>query len=491
MSFIKLSSLLLEARNPTKTPKGCKSGTAKETTKASYDTYALKSGYLTWTESEDLKVYYYYCESVTSNNQDNQNNQNNQNNQQQVATDKCPSDEGYDNKEFQEWVWKNHLGKTESDEVTTRLCGVKSDKTAKTCKYTVAVGTGCGDGTKSVWKELKNKFIEFKKGNAQPIVSVDPIEQKKKDCESKGQVYDASTGLCVPAKQEVDPDVQKLIDEMDEYRTILNSFYDSTGWIKLDTLAPNEYTPNFLSLKALTQITEQIIQLMEQKGASSDFGSFVELMTSLKEAYNVEKYKELFQKKFDPNGSDVFTSIDGLINQINIEAGKIKSSLGFDPLKSPTEKQVRDIIFRGQLRSVYKSGKINLMMMVYTYVGSEPLEMDNKGAYSEIEGYYNTVKKDRNFNNCKNILDVYRQTYEDGVYDQSLLSKVKKEIQQCWCSKQYEDLGKLGTKNMFDKEMRKDRKTLIQFLNQLPSEVMGDFSIRLNSSVCGGIKLGK
>ena len=47
---------------------------------------------------------------------------------------------------------------------------------------------------------------------------------------------------------------------------------------------------------------------------------------------------------------------------------------------------------------------------------------------------------------------------------------VKTEIQRCWCDKQYEDLGKLGVKNMFDKQMRQDRKELIAFLNQLPKQ---------------------
>ena len=49
---------------------------------------------------------------------------------------------------------------------------------------------------------------------------------------------------------------------------------------------------------------------------------------------------------------------------------------------------------------------------------------------------------------------MYRETYqENDVYDQPLLTKVKSEIQKCWCDKQYEDLGKLGVKNMFDKQM--------------------------------------
>ena len=124
-------------------------------------------------------------------------------------------------------------------------------------------------------------------------------------------------------------------------------------------------------------------------------------------------------------------------------------------------------------------------MMVYTYTDTEPLKTNNTESVSEITSFYNEVTKNRNFDNCKNILGVYRETYqENDVYDQPLLTKVTSEIQKCWCDKQYEDLGKLGVKNMFDKQMRQDRKDLIAFLNQLPSASMGDFAVRLNSGVC-------
>jgi len=478
MAFLKLSSLLTEGRTPTNTPKGCKSGTAQETTKASYDTYQIKSGFITWMEDDGgIKTYYYFCQANTKTPPvdpvvD------------PVGTDKCPNAEGYDDKEFQEWLWGVKLGYPKDDNLkyATKLCGSLGTK----CTYSQAVGSGCGAGTKAAWKESRDGFIEYKKGNPQPIVDpiVDPIEKKKKDCESQGMVYDVSTGGCVAAKQEVDPEAQQLADTIGRYRTSLNSFYDPTGWIALDTLDPDGYTPNFLSLKVLNQITEQIVQLIEQKGSSSDFGSFVEMMELLKEAYNVEKYKDFFQKKFDPSGTDVFTSIDALITKINTSATKIKSSLGYDPLTSPTEKQVREFVFRGQLRSIYKSGRLNLMMMVYTYAQNQPLKTDNKESMSEIEGIYSEVSKNRNFDNCKNILGIYRETYQEGVYDQSLLVKVTSEIQKCWCEKQYEDLGKLGVKNMFDNKMRKDRKTLIGFLNQLPSATMGDFAVRLDNSVC-------
>jgi hypothetical protein len=482
MAFLKLSSLLTEGRTPTNIPKGCKSGTAQETTKDSYDLYQIKTGFFTWQEEEGIKVYYYYCQKGGSTPP------------VDPVVDPVVGSDCPDNTQKPEFIkyiwisqgWVDSSGNPDTIKHQSRACGQNGSGDGLSCTYTEALGKKCGPGLKSAWKDLKTKFEEWKKGKTQPIVDpiVDPIEKKKKDCESQGMVYDVSTGGCVAAKQEVDPDAQQLADTIGRYRTSLNSFYDPTGWIALDTLDPDGYTPNFLSLKVLNQITEQIVQLIEQKGSSSDFGSFVEMMELLKEAYNVEKYKVFFQKKFDPSGTDVFASIDALITKINTSATKIKSSLGYDPLTSPTEKQVREFVFRGQLRSIYKSGRLNLMMMVYTYAQNQPLKTDNKESMSEIEGIYSEVSKNRNFENCKNILGIYRETYQEGVYDQSLLVKVTSEIQKCWCEKQYEDLGKLGVKNMFDNKMRKDRKTLIGFLNQLPSATMGDFAVRLDDSVC-------
>jgi len=405
-----------------------------------------------------------------------------------VVAGKCPSDEGYGNKEFQDWVWKTHLGKTETDTAKTRLCGTK-DNNVKTCAYIVAVDGNCLDGTKAVWAELREKFIDFKKNNQSVVV--DP-EAKKKECESQGMNYDDITKNCIPKPVVIDPDVEEIVEDMGRYRTILNGFYDPTGWTALDSLNPNQYTPNYLSIDLLTAVTTQITELIKQKGSSSDFGNFVKMMKALKNAYNNDKFKGMFQKKVDPDGTNVFATIDTLITSITTEADKIKGSLGYDPLVSPTEKQIRDILFMSQLRSVYKSGRINLMMMVYTYTkGGESIKKDNSEVYSQIENYITIVNKSWNFENCKNILDVYRQTYNNGVYDQPLLTKVKSGIQKCWCDKQYEDLGKLGTKNMFDKEMRKGRKELISFLNGIGSSNKGDFAIILNDSVCGSIKLSR
>lgn len=143
--------------------------------------------------------------------------------------------------------------------------------------------------------------------------------------------------------------------------------------------------------------------------------------------------------------------------------------------------------------------------MVYSFKGNEEIRDDER---SELTNLWNPTTKDpkffekksedyktvyddyvsvhtsRNFENCKNILGTYLLTYSNKIYDVPLLTRVKNEIQKCWCDGQYEDLGKIGVKNMFDAKMRKDRKELIKFLNGLPSEGMGEYRIRLDDSIC-------
>ena len=467
MKNFKLLNLLLEIDETT----DCEAGTKVTINQTEYANMPDSANYHYF---KDTRSNYFKCKKKGSKPKEKEE-------EKPVVAGKCPSDESFGNKDFQEWVWKNYLGKTETDTVTTKLCGLKNGK-AKSCTYSVGVDGNCQDGTKAVWLDLRDKFIEFKRSNTNVIL--DP-EVKKRECESKNLDYDEATKSCVAKPVVIDPDVQELVEDMGRYRTILNGFYDTSGWISLDSLAPNQYTPNFLSIDLLTAVTKQIVELINQKVSSSDFGNFVKMMETLKISYNVEKYKDFFQKKVDPTGTDVFGSIDTLINEIKTSANESKTAYGYDPLTSPTEKQIRDFVFRGQLRSVYKSGRLNLMMMVYTYTDTEPLKTNKKESVSEITSFYNEVSKNRNFDNCKNILGVYRETYqEDGVYSPTLLVNVKTEIQRCWCDKQYEDLGKLGVKNMFDKQMRQDRKDLIAFLNQLPSASMGDFAVRLNSGVC-------
>jgi hypothetical protein len=397
-----------------------------------------------------------------------------------VGTKKCPNEEGYDIKEFQDWL--------DSQKIAWTSSGGQLNK-----------GTGygnCGDKTQAAWKTYREKFIEYKKGNQQPspdpVVQQDTEQQKIEKCKAQNLVYDKATDACVAPVQEVDPDVQKLKDEMEVYRTILNSFTDTSGWMQLDTLTPNKYTPNNLNIDLLDGVTAQIVELIENKGSSSDFGLFIKMLTSIKDAYNVDKYKDFFQKKVDPKGQDIFGKIDGLINNINTAANEYKNGYGYNPLTKPTEKQIREFVFRGQLRSVYKVGKVNLMMDVYTYTKGVPLEDGgDKEVTSEIKSYLDAVKTNLNFNTCKDILSVYRSTYNKKVYTVELFTGIKKQIQKCWCNKHYEDLGKLGTKNMFNKEMRKDRKELITFLNSLGGAQMGDYAIGLNDSVCSKIKISK
>ncbi len=313
------------------------------------------------------------------------------------------------------------------------------------------------------------------------------VENKKKECQAKNMAYDEKTGECYVPVQQVDPDVLKLKDEMEIYLTILNSFTDPTGWSQIYTLSPTKYTPNNLNIDLLSGVTRQVVELINDKGSSSDFGLFIKILSSIKSAYNVDKYRDFFQNKVDPGGKNVFGEIDGFINSINTAANEKRNAYGYDPLTKPTEKQIREFVFRGQLRSVYKVGKVNLMMDTYTYTKSDPLKTSFVEEIGEIKAVLDSTIQKRNQENCIDLLYIYKETYKIGVYDESnsLLMDVKKQIQKCWCEDYYENIEDVGAKNIFNKELKENRKELQIFYNKLTSANMGDFSIRLDKSVCG------
>ena len=290
------------------------------------------------------------------------------------------------------------------------------------------------------------------------------------------------------------------------YRDVLNQFTDAKSWTNIDSLSPSEYIPANLKMSMLTVITETIVSLIKRKGRSADFDFFKKMMSSLIRAYNVDKYKEFFANKIDPESDDdVFDKIQGYINDIDNAANESKEVYNFNPLTNPQEPDVRNFLYTGQYISVYKTGSLNLMMMVYFYTKNQIIDGDNlnnlwtpKPDYwdkkpevlKKIYDVYKLTNQGLNFNNCKRMLGVYMDTIESTVdrkkYDESsqLKERVKNEIKKCWCGGLYKDLGKLGVKNMFDIEMKKDRKELITFLNSLESSTWGDFGIDLTSK-CG------
>lgn len=503
MSSFKLSKLILE-RDATKKPSSCGSNAAVETNQANFGTYQMQSTkYITWTEEVGFTVYYYYCTKPSGSNPP-------------VvppvvvppAGEKCPEDEGYVTKEFQEWVWKVKNGFLETDKKKTKLCG------GAKCDYKTAVDGDCGPSTKALWKDetLKQEFISYKKQN--PVITPDPIvqpnteEQKIAACKTKNLEYDKATDQCVVPKQELDPDAQLLKDQMQIYRNILNRFTDSKGWTNVDSLSPGKYIPANLDINMLEQITNQIVSLIKRKSRSKDYGLFKKLMSSLSTAYNVEKYKDFFSKQIDPESTgDVFEKIKGFIAKIDTQAQETQDAYNFDPLTNPEEVDVRNFIYTGQFLSVYKVGSLNLMMMVYFYnsdqrvkgskVGFDKLWQPKEDYWNEkpevlkkVYDIYKTVHGSYTFDNCKKILGAYKDTI-NSIEDRKLYSEsprlkehVKYEIQKCWCADQYKELGKLGVKNMFDVEMKKDRKELIKFLNSLGGATWGDFGIDF-STACG------
>ena len=146
MKNFKLLNLLLEIDETT----DCEAGTKVTINQTEYANMPDSANYHYF---KDTRSNYFKCKKKGSKPKEKEE-------EKPVVAGKCPSDDGYGNKDFQEWVWKTYLGKTETDKVTTKLCGLKNGK-AKSCIYSVGVDGNCQDGTKAVWLELRDKFIDF------------------------------------------------------------------------------------------------------------------------------------------------------------------------------------------------------------------------------------------------------------------------------------------------------------------------------------------
>jgi hypothetical protein len=275
--------------------------------------------------------------------------------------------------------------------------------------------------------------------------------------------------------------------DMEVYRSVLDSFDFPTGWSSLDTLNPSTYLPRTLKIDLFAKIKEQIINLIEDNGRSSEFGSFIKMMEALTDAYNNDKYKSFFQTKVDPKGSDVFATFESYITEIETAANSMEA-FNYDPLTDATEEEVRDGIFKYIPKTVYNVGDTNLKMSVYFYTKSTPMVGAEEDLIGELESQLDTTQTNTNEETCKDLLAVYYQIYQKTKVDANTLMSTKEKIQDCWCKGLYENLGKIGFKKLYDKELRQDRKELLKFLSLLPSVTMDKFKIPLNSSVCKNVR---
>lgn len=460
MSIIKLTKLIL---NEATKPDECGSNTANSCTQNAYNTTYNDPKYHRWTEGTGGMTAYFYCLKKTSGVVSSGGGSSDD-----CVTGKvCPETDGYKTLEFQEWVWTTYNKFAATGTQKSRLCGLTTSPGCKatSCTKSKAVDGSCGNGTKAVWADLKNDFIAFKNASSSNVTQDDNQQQNQ-----------IQTVV-------VDPDLRELKKDMEIYRNILDSFDLPTGWQLLDTLEPDTFVPVSLNIDLITNIKNQIVEYIEDKGRSAEFNTFIKMLRSLSNAYNNEKYKEFFQNEVDPEGDDVFVTFESYIEEIEDAATK-KEEYNYDPLTDPTQEQVRDIIFRYVPKTVYNVGKVVLQMGVYFYTGEEPLKGTEEGLVDILTDRLETTKENVNFENCKNLLAIYYESYQKTKIETDTLLGTKKQIQDCWCKGLYDDLGKLGVKNLFDKDMRKGRKELIRFLNILPSSAMGDFRVTLNRSIC-------
>jgi hypothetical protein len=309
------------------------------------------------------------------------------------------------------------------------------------------------------------------------------IDQKRKDCESKNGVYDEKTGICTV---KIDTNVLKLKNDLELYRNLLDSYDLPTGWQALDALEPSKFIAVSLKIDMITNVKNQILEIINDKGRSSDFKTFIKMLESLTIAYNNDKFKSFFQNSVDPGGSDVFTKFKSYITEIDSVA-KLMSLYNYDPLTDPTAEEVRDILFRYVPKTVY-NGNITLQMSVFFYTGSEPMITYDELLNETLKEQLDQTNINTNEKTCRDLLATYYQINNRSKIYANILLPTKEKIQECWCEGNYENLKKIGLKRLFDRELREGRKELIRFLNVLPSSAMGDFRVVLNESVCKNIR---
>jgi hypothetical protein len=448
-------------------PSKCGGNSVSSTTDFSlYEKYLKGSTHYAWQPDPALDEYKYCKKPVVSNGGGGSGSSD-----ACVTGKKCPEDEGYSSLEFQEWVWTTHNKFAATGTQKSRLCGLTASPGCKatSCVKSKAVDGSCGNGTKAVWADLKNNFIAFKNASS------GNLSQNNNQNQDQDQTV------------EVDEDLYELKMDMEVYRSLLDSYDFPSGWSSLDTLNPGTYTPRSLNIDLITKVKNQIIQFIKAKARSSEFSTFIKMLQALDDAYNNEKYKAFFQSKVDPKGADIFTTFNTYISEIEEQVEEMKS-YNFDSLSDPTEEEIRDGLFKYIPKTVYNVNDVNLKMSVYFYTKTTPMVGTEEDLITALSSQLETTKTSTNEDTCRDLLGVYYQIYQKTEVKASMLNDTKEKIQDCWCKGFYNELGKIGFKKLYDKELRQGRKELLKFLSLLPSVTMDEFTIPLNNSVCKSIK---
>jgi hypothetical protein len=359
-----------------------------------------------------------------------------------VVTKECPNQEGYNNKEFGDWVWETKEGHDKNDkttEVESILCGTKTK-----CNYGYGVGTGsCGKGFKAAWKKYREEYINFKNNPPAPITTTTTTTLKP-----------------------VDPEIEELrLKFNSEWAPIIQSFEITPDqWKKLYVYTPEDNPP--VTFTILNGVTKNILNLMDVLCRSEEFGLFNKMILKIVDLYKPAGEEE--EETVDLN--DVRTKLGGSIGEIK-ELSKLienkntelSSIYGFDFLTDPSENE--KTFFMEELRTVFETKTYlltgPLQMSVWKYTKEGKIKKLDVGSKLQI------LKTATDVNGCLKVLDTFNQIKTDPTLDSATKGKFINTIQDCFCKDFYKDIGVLTFKEKFDKEKREQAKLRIASLSNL------------------------
>jgi len=424
---MKLIDLLLEDDKEVSSScdaSNCADGTLKEL--AAGATICDNESYYCCTKMVKSNVKKYYCKKKTQQKEKNKKNEDN-------ISSKCPTDSGYENRDFQEWYWKNIDNSDQSKtNVKSKLCGEKNS-----CDYNYAVDGKCGGGTKAAWKEKKDDFIKYKQNSQN------------------------STTTTTTTLKPVDPEIQKFrLKFSTEWPIFLSQFeYTPDQWKKLYVYLPEDYPP--VNFSILSGVTESILSLIKDELCrSKEFGLFNSMIKKIYEFYNS-----------NDNGvdiTDVQTRLGGNMNAISAMSQSIESTnntykqiYNFDFLTDPEKSE--EYYFTEESRTVLETSQ---------YLTTAPLKMDvwrytYTGKLKKIDSDLEINFLNDEKNDCVDILDEFIKIKSDPTLQKDIQGRFINKIQDCFCNNKYQDLGKLSFKDKFNKKIREKVKLRLASLSNM------------------------
>jgi len=334
----------------------------------------------------------------------------------------------------------------------TKACGINDKGVALTCDFNKAStmkrkdGT-CGEGMRAIWKEKKEDYNTWKKGQ-------------------ENVVQTTTTTTVKP----IDPEVQKFRNEFDvEFFPIVDQLgLTPDQWGRMHNTMPDINPPT--SYRVLQQITAKIVDYIGKFYRSKEFGLFVEILDTFIELYGDKTDSEGNVTKNSVIKPEFFTNFGGTIEEVKVLSQSIKTKnsemkldTNFDSLSDP-ETELR-YLFQEVIVTVLQEPQNYftkpLQMRAFRYTKSELIDNIDLSPINEV------LSGAVDQQNCLKVLDVDGKYSSNPQVPENLKLRIRRMGQKCLCANFYKDLGKLSIKDKFDKEKRNLAKRRLASLNSM------------------------